>query len=117
MPAAAPSPAVTAAVSGAENVAISNPTFNVAARRDNVVHNHYSQPTVKRPKTLEELMDSIPNFRQIYQDMLSKATPGTGMWLVETDELRVWLDADGSIKILWGSGIRESPPKLSLLRS
>ncbi|KAH6903022.1 hypothetical protein BKA70DRAFT_1155699, partial [Coprinopsis sp. MPI-PUGE-AT-0042] len=47
----------------------------------------------------------MPNFRKIYQDMLSKTTPGTGMWLVEGDKFRVWLEPNGDIKIFWGSGI------------
>ncbi|KAH6902939.1 hypothetical protein BKA70DRAFT_1079825, partial [Coprinopsis sp. MPI-PUGE-AT-0042] len=45
------------------------------------------------------------NFRKIYLDMISKATPGTGMWLVKGDNFSLWLEPNGDIKILWGSGI------------
>ncbi|KAH6903055.1 hypothetical protein BKA70DRAFT_1155716 [Coprinopsis sp. MPI-PUGE-AT-0042] len=37
--------------------------------------------------------------------MMSKATAGTGMWLVKGDKFRVWLEPNGDIKIFWGSGI------------
>lgn len=105
MAANALAPRATAFVAGAQNVHFSNPTLAIAGR-DSIVHNHhYNQP--KRPKTLEDLFELIPNFRQIYQDMLSKATPGTGMWLIEGDKFRVWLDPNGTIKIFWGSGIRK----------
>lgn len=95
-------------MSGVESVAINHPIINVAGR-DNVVHNHYNLPGVRRPspKNIEELMDLIPNFRQIYQDMLSKVTEGTGMWLLNDETFRIWIEPDGTIKILWGSGIRK----------
>ncbi|KAH6902979.1 hypothetical protein BKA70DRAFT_1155685, partial [Coprinopsis sp. MPI-PUGE-AT-0042] len=36
--------------------------------------------------------------------MISRATEGTGMWLLEGDKFRVWLEPNGNIKIFWGSG-------------
>ena len=51
---------------------------------------------------------AVPNFRKIYQDMLDKATKGTGMWLLKNEKFRIWLEANGDIKIFWGSGMRES---------
>ncbi|KAH6904419.1 hypothetical protein BKA70DRAFT_1507925 [Coprinopsis sp. MPI-PUGE-AT-0042] len=54
---------------------------------------------------LKSVLRAIPNFRQIYQDLLSKATPGTGIWLLKSKKFRVWLEPNGDIKILWGSGI------------
>jgi hypothetical protein len=57
---------------------------------------------------LRELLQLIPNFRRIYQDMLSKATAGTGLWLLKGDKFRLWLEPNGDIKIFWGSGMRTS---------
>ncbi|KAH6889058.1 ankyrin repeat-containing domain protein [Coprinopsis sp. MPI-PUGE-AT-0042] len=76
---------------------------NTVAGRDVVysnIHYHY-----ERPRDIWAILQSIPNFRQIYHDMLSKATPGTGMWLVKGDKFRLWLEPNGDIKIFWGSGI------------
>ncbi|KAH6916346.1 hypothetical protein BKA70DRAFT_1216542 [Coprinopsis sp. MPI-PUGE-AT-0042] len=70
-----------------------------------VVHNHSHHHYSERPRDIRAILESIPNFRQIYHDMLSKATEGTGMWLVKGDKFRVWLEPNGDIKIFWGSGI------------
>ncbi|KAH6889023.1 hypothetical protein BKA70DRAFT_1541177 [Coprinopsis sp. MPI-PUGE-AT-0042] len=40
----------------------------------NNIHYHY-----ERPRDVWAILHSIPNFRQIYQDMLSKATKGSGL--------------------------------------
>ncbi|KAH6870872.1 hypothetical protein BKA70DRAFT_1069663, partial [Coprinopsis sp. MPI-PUGE-AT-0042] len=45
------------------------------------------------------------NLRTIHLDILSKATPGTGVWLLKTDKFIIWLDPNGDLKILWGIGI------------
>ncbi|KAH6908751.1 ankyrin repeat-containing domain protein, partial [Coprinopsis sp. MPI-PUGE-AT-0042] len=45
------------------------------------------------------------NFRNIYHNMLSKVTEGTGMWLIKGEKFRLWLEPNGNIKIFWGSGI------------
>ncbi|KAH6889054.1 ankyrin repeat domain-containing protein 50 [Coprinopsis sp. MPI-PUGE-AT-0042] len=66
----------------------------------NNIHCHY-----ERPRDVWAILHSIPNFRQIYQDKLSKATLGTGMWLLKGDKFRLWLEPNGDIKIFWGSGI------------
>ncbi|KAH6906766.1 hypothetical protein BKA70DRAFT_1150947, partial [Coprinopsis sp. MPI-PUGE-AT-0042] len=66
----------------------------------NNVHYHY-----ERRRDIWAILESIPNFRSIYYDMLSKATVGTGMWLVKGDKFRLWLEPNGNIKIFWGSGI------------
>jgi hypothetical protein len=55
---------------------------------------------------LRAVLQSVPNFRRIYQDMLSKATAGTGVWLLKGDKFGLWLEPNGDIKILWGSGMR-----------
>ena len=61
------------------------------------------------------LLRAVPNFRRIYQDMLGKATAGTGTWLLKNDKFSIWLEPNGDIKIFWGSGIRTLPP-VCLLR-
>ncbi|KAH6909928.1 hypothetical protein BKA70DRAFT_1148496, partial [Coprinopsis sp. MPI-PUGE-AT-0042] len=98
---ASPSPRTTTMFQGARNLQFANSTFSVAG--GDVVHNHYYNE--ERPKDIWASLQSIPNFRSIYQDMLSKVTPGTGMWLLEGDKFRLWLDPNGDIKIFWGSGI------------
>ncbi|KAH6884376.1 hypothetical protein BKA70DRAFT_1084358, partial [Coprinopsis sp. MPI-PUGE-AT-0042] len=45
------------------------------------------------------------NLRAIHLDILSKATPGTGVWLLKTNKFILWLDPNGDLKILWGTGI------------
>ncbi|KAH6909911.1 hypothetical protein BKA70DRAFT_179396 [Coprinopsis sp. MPI-PUGE-AT-0042] len=51
------------------------------------------------------VLDTIRNLRKIHQDILSKATLGTGVWLLKTDKFLIWLDPNGNLKILWGIGI------------
>ncbi|KAH6916383.1 ankyrin repeat-containing domain protein [Coprinopsis sp. MPI-PUGE-AT-0042] len=70
---------------------------------NNHIHHHHHHH--ERSRDIWAILQSIPNFRNIYHDMLSKATLGTGMWLVKGDKFRIWLEANGDIKIFWGSGI------------
>ena len=46
------------------------------------------------------------NFGTVYSVSLSKATEGTGMWFIESEEFVRW--KRGELKILWGTGKRES---------
>ncbi|KAH6889038.1 hypothetical protein BKA70DRAFT_1163664, partial [Coprinopsis sp. MPI-PUGE-AT-0042] len=78
---------------------------NLTVFGGDVVHNHNIHYHYERPRDMWAILQSIPNFRQIYHDMLSKATLGTGMWLVKGDKFRLWLEPNGDIKIFWGSGI------------
>ncbi|KAH6906076.1 hypothetical protein BKA70DRAFT_1106875 [Coprinopsis sp. MPI-PUGE-AT-0042] len=87
----------------AHDLQIANSTF-ISVGRD-VVHDHSRHYHYERPRDVLAILESIPNFRNIYHDMLSKATEGTGMWLVKGDKFRVWLESNGDIKIFWGSGI------------
>jgi hypothetical protein len=104
-----PSTGTIAAFSNAHDFQIANSTIAVAGRDYNVVHNHnhsvhyHSNPPMD---ILQVVLQSVPNFRRIYQDMLSKATAGTGVWLLKGDKFCIWLEPNGEIKILWGSGIR-----------
>jgi hypothetical protein len=75
------------------------------------VHHHGYRSTSE--DAILTALKAIPNFRKIYQDMLSKATQGTGAWLLKNEMFRVWLEPNGDIKIFWGSGIRESQIYLS----
>ena len=67
-------------------------------------HSHYHYPPV--PKVdVAFLLRLVRNLRQIQQDNFSKATPGTGAWIFITKEYILWLDLNGNLKILWGTGI------------
>ena len=57
---------------------------------------------------LKAILDAISNFRKVQQDTLTRATPGTIVWLLECKEFKLFLDVDGDLKILWGSGMRMS---------
>ncbi|KAH6906791.1 hypothetical protein BKA70DRAFT_1150971, partial [Coprinopsis sp. MPI-PUGE-AT-0042] len=93
--------------SNAHNLQIADSTFTAIG--GDVVHNNDHSHNIhyhyERPRDIWAILESIPNFRKIYHDMLSKATEGTGMWLVKGDTFRLWLEPNGDIKIFWGSGI------------
>ncbi|KAH6889063.1 hypothetical protein BKA70DRAFT_885997 [Coprinopsis sp. MPI-PUGE-AT-0042] len=89
--------------SNARDLQIVDSTLTVAGR--DVVYNNNIHYHHERTRDIWAILKSIPNFRQIYQDMLSKATLGTGMWLVKGDKFCLWIEPNGDIKILWGSGI------------
>jgi hypothetical protein len=92
--------------SNAHNVEFVDSTFTISGRdvtHNRHVHYHYDS---ERVRDVWAILRSIPNFRKIYLAMLSKATPGTGLWLIEGDKFRLWLNPNGDIKIFWGSGIR-----------
>jgi hypothetical protein len=73
-----------------------------------VVHNHNLHYHSERPRDVWAMLQLVPNFRNVYHDMLSKATLGTGMWLLRGDRFQLWLEPNGDIKIFWGSGIRKA---------
>lgn len=89
--------------SSANDVHIGGSAVLTVVGRD-VVHNFNYDP--ERPKDIQAIFRSIPNFRQIYQDMLSKVTADTGLWLLRGDKFHIWLEPNGDIKIFWGSGMR-----------
>ncbi|KAH6908773.1 hypothetical protein BKA70DRAFT_1400323 [Coprinopsis sp. MPI-PUGE-AT-0042] len=85
-----------------------NPQFkdsNFTAIGGDVVNNHSHHYHSERPRDNLAILELIPNFRNIYHSMLSKATEGTGMWLIKGETFRLWLEPNGDIKIFWGSGI------------
>ncbi|KAH6903936.1 ankyrin repeat-containing domain protein [Coprinopsis sp. MPI-PUGE-AT-0042] len=91
-------------ISGAHTVHVNGGTFNVAGPGStNTTNNHHSGPQILPVDVLEILNSlSLPNFRDIQLDTLSKATKGTCIWLTEDDMFLVWI-SNG--KILWGIGI------------
>ena len=89
----------------AQNIQINGSTFTIVGGD---VFNHHGTAGAAVKRTVQAALEAIPNFRKIYQDMLGKATEGTGLWLLKGDKFRIWLEPNGDIKILWGSGIRRS---------
>ncbi|KAJ2934212.1 hypothetical protein H1R20_g2893, partial [Candolleomyces eurysporus] len=83
-------------------------TANISsASRD--VHNYIiSAPPGDRDETEDKLIGQIcewltkVSFSSIYWESISKATEGTGMWFIESEEFGRWKRED--CKILWGTG-------------
>ncbi|RXW15006.1 hypothetical protein EST38_g10851, partial [Candolleomyces aberdarensis] len=80
--------------------------FSSAARD---VHNYIiSAPPGDGDETDEKLINRIcewltkVSFGSIYSESISKATEGTGMWFIESEEFGRWKQGDS--KILWGTG-------------
>ncbi|KAH6911841.1 hypothetical protein BKA70DRAFT_863385 [Coprinopsis sp. MPI-PUGE-AT-0042] len=73
------------------------------AGRDFHVHNHYQSYPDRVDITA--VLGAIRNLRKVHLDVLSKATDGTGVWLLRNEKFLVWLDPNGNLKILWGIGI------------
>ncbi|KAH6909717.1 hypothetical protein BKA70DRAFT_1187477 [Coprinopsis sp. MPI-PUGE-AT-0042] len=78
--------------------------LNVAARD---VHNHihYHRAETTSDVDIPPILESVPNFRGIQIATLGRATPGTGLWIVECQAFRLWLDPDGWLRIMWGYGM------------
>ncbi|KAH6909860.1 ankyrin repeat-containing domain protein, partial [Coprinopsis sp. MPI-PUGE-AT-0042] len=45
------------------------------------------------------------NLRKVHLDVLTKATDGTGVWLLRSEKFLVWVDPNGDLKVMWGIGI------------
>ena len=93
-------------IKGARDAQVHNSSIIVAGRDhvQNITNNYIS--THKPSNKLTALLDAIVNFRKIQQDTLAKATPGTILWLLECEEFTLFMDIDGTLKIMWGSGMR-----------
>ncbi|KAH6912117.1 hypothetical protein BKA70DRAFT_1266618, partial [Coprinopsis sp. MPI-PUGE-AT-0042] len=102
--AGAPNSRTTALIQGSNEVQINDGSFTVVGG-DSHTHIHYHGSGSTMDPSLEAVLRAIPNFRKIHQDMLAKATPGTGVWLLKSEKLRVWLEPNGDLKIMWGFGI------------
>ncbi|KAH6902562.1 ankyrin repeat-containing domain protein [Coprinopsis sp. MPI-PUGE-AT-0042] len=67
------------------------------------IHNHISTFQIGAVDVLE-ILNSIPlpNFRDIQQDILAKATEGTCLWFIANESFLIWIEKG---MILWGIGI------------
>ncbi|KAH6909747.1 hypothetical protein BKA70DRAFT_1148288 [Coprinopsis sp. MPI-PUGE-AT-0042] len=81
-------------------VQVTNGPLNIAAGN---VHNHYHRADAT--SDIPPILESVPNFRAIHIATLGRATPGTGLWIVECETFRLWLDPDGWLRIMWGYGM------------
>ncbi|KAH6903513.1 hypothetical protein BKA70DRAFT_599158 [Coprinopsis sp. MPI-PUGE-AT-0042] len=56
--------------------------------------------------TLQSLsaLESLPNHRTTHIEILGKATPRTGQWLLKWEKYWLWLESTGKLKIFWGVG-------------
>ncbi|KAH6879581.1 hypothetical protein BKA70DRAFT_207350 [Coprinopsis sp. MPI-PUGE-AT-0042] len=79
--------------------------LNVAARDINQVHNYYNRVESSNDASIPLILELVPNFRGIQIATLGRATPGTGLWIVECEMFRLWLDPDGWLRIMWGYGM------------
>ena len=96
------SSARTATLFQGGNVQITDGHFTVVGG-DKHTHIHYHGSR----NSLTALLGAISNFRKIQQDTLAKS-PGTVVWLLECDKFQLFIDVDGSLKTLWGFGMRTS---------
>ncbi|KAH6901824.1 hypothetical protein BKA70DRAFT_1568315 [Coprinopsis sp. MPI-PUGE-AT-0042] len=78
--------------------------LNVAARDVNHI-NYYYRVESTSDDSMPLILESVPNFRAIQIATLGRATPGTGLWIVECETFRLWLDPDGWLRIMWGYGM------------
>jgi hypothetical protein len=89
-----------------QGISMNHGDFVLAGGNVHISH-HHNYPTEPKVNILSVLR-LVRNLRLIHLDVLSKATPGTGIWLLKTEKFILWLDLNGNLKILWGTGIRES---------
>jgi hypothetical protein len=97
-----------------QGITTNNGDFVLAGGNVNIshhTHNHHPE----RKLNIISVLRSVRNLRLIHLDVFSKATPGTGVWLLQTEHFILWLDLNGNLKIIWGTGIRESLRKLSAI--
>ncbi|KAH6909754.1 hypothetical protein BKA70DRAFT_1425474 [Coprinopsis sp. MPI-PUGE-AT-0042] len=87
---------------GLWGVQVMGGTLNIAARD---VHNHYHRVEPTSDFSIPPVLMSVPNFRAIQIATLGRATPGTGLWIVECESFRLWLDPEGWLRIMWGHGM------------
>jgi hypothetical protein len=102
-----PTAAGTALLSGVQSAQIHGGSFSVVGTSTAIqnTYNNYGPQT--GPVDVQEILRnlSLPNFRDIHLDTLSKATDGTCVWLTEGNIFLLWIKNG---RILWGIGIRKS---------
>ncbi|KAH6903931.1 hypothetical protein BKA70DRAFT_1154855 [Coprinopsis sp. MPI-PUGE-AT-0042] len=90
-------------ISGVQSAHIHDGTFTVTTHNQTTVYNYNYGPSSDPSKVLQILRSlSLPNFRDIQLDTLSKATEGTCLWFARGDMFLFWITKG---KILWGIGI------------
>ncbi|KAH6902525.1 hypothetical protein BKA70DRAFT_1434840 [Coprinopsis sp. MPI-PUGE-AT-0042] len=99
-----PTASGSALISGVQSVYISGGTFTIAHPGSTNTINSYSD---ERPPVQIDVLEilnllSLPNFRDIQLDTLSKATAGTCLWFTSGDMFLFWIVKG---RILWGIGI------------
>ena len=98
-------------VQRAEGITTNQGDVNIVGGNFHVHHNYVRQDAGQR---ILSALSLVRNLRRTHLDILSKATPGTGLWFLRTPMFLIWIDLNGNVKILWGTGIRESTLSLSL---
>ncbi|KAH6900903.1 hypothetical protein BKA70DRAFT_1115287 [Coprinopsis sp. MPI-PUGE-AT-0042] len=96
--------AVVSGIQGAYAFQIHNSSISVAGG-DSHAHTHTYVHHGTAARDLQTILDAISNFRKIQQDTLAKATPGTIVWPFDCREFWLFVDLDGVLKLMWGSGI------------
>ena len=99
-------PTLVPTVQQAHGIALEQGSSFVLAGGNVKVDNHY-HGLPPQTITVVEVLRLVPNLRRIHLDVLSKATPGTAIWILKTDYFLLWVDVNGGLKVLWGTGIRE----------
>ncbi|KAH6915538.1 hypothetical protein BKA70DRAFT_1557799 [Coprinopsis sp. MPI-PUGE-AT-0042] len=94
-----------AVISGVQSAHIVGGTFTVAGSGSTqTIVNNYTYGPSEVPLDVLEILNSLslPNFRNVQLDTLSKATEGTCIWLTTDTMFLCWIKKG---KILWGVGI------------
>ncbi|KAH6909650.1 hypothetical protein BKA70DRAFT_1426069 [Coprinopsis sp. MPI-PUGE-AT-0042] len=104
-----PVPRNVSGIQGAHDFQIHNSNISVVGG-DSHTHTHTHAHTHVHhhgttARDLQTILDAISNIRKIQQDTLAKATPGTIVWPFDCREFRLFVDLDGVLKLMWGSGI------------
>ncbi|KAH6897805.1 hypothetical protein BKA70DRAFT_1406755, partial [Coprinopsis sp. MPI-PUGE-AT-0042] len=86
-------------------VQVSGGDLSVVGGDVTVHHHHHDTRFAGTDLGIISIMQAIPNLRNIHIAILGKATPGTGAWIFQWAIFRLWLDPDGYLKIMWGSGM------------
>ncbi|PPQ96354.1 hypothetical protein CVT26_005041 [Gymnopilus dilepis] len=83
---------------GASNIVLTQPTFNVA---DNIILSTLPNHSIERLREIADWLSSI-NFRTVQLDTHSKSTGGTGQWFLRSSEFQRW--TSGQNDTLWVVG-------------
>ncbi|KAH6892835.1 hypothetical protein BKA70DRAFT_1324314 [Coprinopsis sp. MPI-PUGE-AT-0042] len=97
-----PTASGSALISGVHTAQIHGGAFSMIGRDSITVNNNYGHHVIS--VDILEILNSLPlpNFRDIQQDTIAKATEGTCLWFTTGDMFIFWIKEG---KILWGIGI------------